>query len=585
MGSQHDPERPVMAPSTAPGPLQLHAQNYLRQIQQHGARTSRSSPGASDVNDLASRLEQATLQHDEARNKPLPALPSIATHGYSQPPPPQEVRLSFPSPVLYAPRTLPRPPQIVQDGIPGGGRPAVPGRPALPPQPSTVQGPPEPQIQSTTTAQHPKCMLPSAIAFDGATKSLFPWELVPARRQDQQGGICVTVPNKSTSASASQASRPTSFAHPPPRADGQVRSQSGPGLGPGASTPKRTPKAKSSSPAAAAVKSPVTKTGMVTDRSDRPAKGQCWGIKQDGSRCMRKVKRITAASSTLVQSSPARGKPRPKAKLPGPRPALNGRDGRSEPIVISDDSADDEPRRHRAKATSTSRASHSLDEASDEEAYCFQHVAEVNKSTGFYAASRATLPEVQIFVAFADYLGTGGHLSDHTQALLRKCMSEPPSAADQEERGYLYIYELRDRSDADRICLKVGRTVNVFRRINQWRSQCQSKDPLLRAFLPSSRAQGLLSGADAAESPGLVLSRKWERLVHLELHEVAERVDEGCPDCGSRHREIFMVPRRGIAPGPSTHPTSTAGGFELTRAIVEKWMKLIALIGSSEDVA
>ncbi|EPQ29413.1 uncharacterized protein PFL1_03168 [Pseudozyma flocculosa PF-1] len=408
--------------------------------------------------------------------------------------------------------------------------------------------------------------MPGIIPFDGAgSKPAFPWELVPARRQESavaaEGSTAAPLGPRISSAPSS--SKPLSGIRLEvrPTANGST-----------ASTPKRKPRAQSASPAPAN-DSPITKTGMVTSPHQQPAKEQCWGIKQDGNRCTRRVKRINGVSSTARNKGAGKDKGRvTSTSTPVTDGSSNRRQDRA-PIVIGDDSDDEHLRTSASARNRKGRAavSPAVDDegvlSSDDEAYCFQHVAEINKSSGIYVPSRGASAEVQVYVAFAEYLDAG-RLSDHVQALLRKAMAEPSSAADLEERGYLYIYELRDRSDADRVCLKVGRAVNVFRRINQWRSQCQSKDPVLRAFFPSSQGQGLLSGADAPDSPGILLSHKWERLVHLELREVGEKVEEACQDCGSRHREIFMLPRR----------ADPCGGFELAKAIVERWMRFVVAV-------
>lgn len=106
----------------------------------------------------------------------------------------------------------------------------------------------------------------------------------------------------------------------------------------------------------------------------------------------------------------------------------------------------------------------------------------------------------------------------------------------------------------------------MYKRFEQWRSQCQSKSPLLRAFFPRPPgvAQDVLPGAASAVEKGVLLSHKWERLCHIELSHMGRRLDDRCNDCGSRHREIFLLPRQ--------------VGYEGVRRAVERWLAFVRLV-------
>lgn len=49
----------------------------------------------------------------------------------------------------------------------------------------------------------------------------------------------------------------------------------------------------------------------------------------------------------------------------------------------------------------------------------------------------------------------------------------------------LLLY-VKDLSEPDVVSLKVGRAVNLVRRIDQWGKQCGSKEQILRGFYPGS---------------------------------------------------------------------------------------------------
>lgn len=73
-----------------------------------------------------------------------------------------------------------------------------------------------------------------------------------------------------------------------------------------------------------------------------------------------------------------------------------------------------------------------------------------------------------------------------------------------------------------------------------------------------------MPGAASAVERGALLSHKWERLCHIELSYLGKRLDDKCSDCGSRHREIFLL-HRDI-------------GYEGVRKVVEKWLSFVRVV-------
>ncbi|KAK7449636.1 hypothetical protein VKT23_013111 [Stygiomarasmius scandens] len=148
------------------------------------------------------------------------------------------------------------------------------------------------------------------------------------------------------------------------------------------------------------------------------------------------------------------------------------------------------------------------------ERFCFQHTKEVLSSSGIYIRSQ--------WIDFADYIPD--YLSPDTQAALRAEMGKKRSTADEE--GYIYTFEIRDPDDKKNIKLKVGRTVNVVRRINDWGKQCGSKEQVLRGYYPRTTEDGddeddsLMKGRVRAGGQG-VWCHRLERLIHLELADLA----------------------------------------------------------------
>ncbi|KAJ5665336.1 uncharacterized protein N7477_007784 [Penicillium maclennaniae] len=106
------------------------------------------------------------------------------------------------------------------------------------------------------------------------------------------------------------------------------------------------------------------------------------------------------------------------------------------------------------------------------------------------------------------------------------------------------------------IRLKIGRTNNVHRRMNEWTNQCNYDLTLIRYYPYTSSASASSSPARTSPSKrsnshsavdALVPGRKVphvhrvERLIHLELGELRLKDLGKCGVCGKEHREWFEV--------------------------------------------
>lgn len=340
-----------------------------------------------------------------------------------------------------------------------------------------------------------------------------PWELAPP--SEAAGGLRPSSAPNSVTGIPSIAHQPSSLAAPP----APLRPGSAPTL-----PPARPPPTAARPPAPASAK-PASVSGSSTSNSLPPLQpDQCAGIKKDGTRCTRKVR---SEASKSRASTPRRGAT--PSKSPSP---TKGRRGGSvspskrlgaattpgkkadRPIVISD-SEDSDVEVLDSRSRSPSKATDKEEEEDADEApeYCHQHLAEINRSNTLALPNGAVLPFPAILASF----------TPRGAARIRASLNKGPSAADRAQRGYIYVYSLRDRDTVDSVCLKVGRATRVFERIGQWRKQCGSKDPgkscicacfktpeltalrtstVLRAFFPSDPSQGLLSGASTTTQQG-----------------------------------------------------------------------------------
>ncbi|KAE9403324.1 hypothetical protein BT96DRAFT_1017035 [Gymnopus androsaceus JB14] len=167
------------------------------------------------------------------------------------------------------------------------------------------------------------------------------------------------------------------------------------------------------------------------------------------------------------------------------------------------------------------------------ERFCHQHAKELLGPSGFYARKQHRDGRqgqgLQEWIDFADYIPP--YLHPDTQVALRVEMEKPRSQSDVE--GFIYTFEVRDPKDPTppTISLKVGRAVNVVKRLNQWGKQCGSKEQVLRGWYPGevdnesdeandTVGQSLMKGRVKAGGRG-VWCHRLERLIHLELADLA----------------------------------------------------------------
>ena len=81
-----------------------------------------------------------------------------------------------------------------------------------------------------------------------------------------------------------------------------------------------------------------------------------------------------------------------------------------------------------------------------------------------------------------------------------------------------------EKTQKDKLKLKVGRAVNLVGRIDQWGKQCGSEEQVLRGWWPDQEGaavkESLLKGVVKAGEKG-PYSHRLERLVHLELADLS----------------------------------------------------------------
>jgi len=231
--------------------------------------------------------------------------------------------------------------------------------------------------------------------------------------------------------------------------------------------------------------------------------------------------------------------------------------------------------------------------------YCHQHKEVISSQTGFYVRKAGSEDR---FVDFSHYIPK--YLQVDTELALRVEMEKATSSTDVP--GYIYTYEILDAEKSDVIQLKVGRAVNLNKRLGQWGKQCSSKEQILRGWWPGTvedddgTGGSLLKGNIKPGKPGPFCHRA-ERLVHIELADLSLHApylnpdwpnntsdpspsvgaanspkktttkdsETTCLDCGVVHKEIFTFPRPG---------TGRYKGREwdlIVKPVIEKWGRFL----------
>ncbi|TFK76560.1 hypothetical protein BDN72DRAFT_885262 [Pluteus cervinus] len=229
------------------------------------------------------------------------------------------------------------------------------------------------------------------------------------------------------------------------------------------------------------------------------------------------------------------------------------------------------------------------DDAATPERFCHQHSKELLGPSGFPARKNGE------FVEFSDWIPE--YLSQSAQVALRVEMEKARTPSDVP--GYIYTFEIREPGSKT-IKLKVGRAVNLVKRIDQWGKQCGSKEPILRGFYPGSVEDdgGSLMKGRVIAGEKAAWCHRLERLIHMELTDLVETdvylhaawpkpgpLDEStlvkdgisagkrapCADCGQMHKEIFEFSR--LEKGKNK-----AKEWEvIVKPVIERWGRFVDL--------
>lgn len=133
-------------------------------------------------------------------------------------------------------------------------------------------------------------------------------------------------------------------------------------------------------------------------------------------------------------------------------------------------------------------------------------------------------PLVNAIQEFKPYVGKA--FSGTTSEELAKLLTKPLQKSDIKYQGSMYIFWQPPNFGH----LKIGRSQNVPRRLEQWNKQCKKT---MQFFFPEEK--GAANMPDLQQIPHI---SRVEALVHLELMH-CRRIEKKCPGCFKSHVEWF----------------------------------------------
>ncbi|ORX96257.1 DUF1766-domain-containing protein [Basidiobolus meristosporus CBS 931.73] len=161
-------------------------------------------------------------------------------------------------------------------------------------------------------------------------------------------------------------------------------------------------------------------------------------------------------------------------------------------------------------------------------------------------------------------------VSRETMYKLQVEMSKPIS--DSDEPGFIYVYQTEELGSDGRNVhnfYKIGRTINLPRRLYQWNKGCGKLVKLVESF-PSD-----VSSSTSVPNPQSPYSHRLERLIHIHLADKYKVEPFYCGGCSRYHTEWFMVPC-------AAHYTVKYPGWTLIREIIQHWLRYVHALQANQ---
>src|SRR4051794_15312627 len=109
----------------------------------------------------------------------------------------------------------------------------------------------------------------------------------------------------------------------------------------------------------------------------------------------------------------------------------------------------------------------------------------------------------------------------------------------------MLYYDINLENHSQYTLYKVGRSINVFKRLYQWNKQCEYIPELIETFpkivSSSFNKDDIQSNHNKLEIINCTYTHRAERLIHIELNDRFKADTEECKKCGKIHQEWFKV--------------------------------------------
>jgi len=170
----------------------------------------------------------------------------------------------------------------------------------------------------------------------------------------------------------------------------------------------------------------------------------------------------------------------------------------------------------------------------------------------------------------------GVHYPDilpETKTLLKNEMEKPISESDGS--GFIYAYRLPENENYSQYTLyKVGRTINVWKRLYQWDKQCKYRPELIETFPKIGSSSFNKEDMESTHDKLGIINCKYvncaKRLIHIELKARFKANSEKCKNCGSIHQELFKVTNL-----DSSNIINGMHGWDEIHKIIVHWISYI----------
>ncbi|KAJ1533679.1 hypothetical protein HK096_004974 [Nowakowskiella sp. JEL0078] len=193
--------------------------------------------------------------------------------------------------------------------------------------------------------------------------------------------------------------------------------------------------------------------------------------------------------------------------------------------------------------------------------------------------SKETKRSKRIILEVKDWIDNS--VSSLTRSKLLNEMRRPISEKD--EPGWIYVYQMLKESNTQSVgnkqlpthLYKIGRSINVYRRLTQWSHKCGYTPVLIDPpkntdFRRASIGNKMHDDTSQKISVKCKYIHRAERLIHIELRDQFHAGIVHCNGyCGAKHNEWFKIS------DPEQIDNKFSYGWKSLRKVIKKWIKFV----------